>query len=303
VVAGNTQQFTATGLDQNGNALATQPAFSWTVSGGGGISSSGSFTAGSSTGGPYTVTASANGKSGTASVTVVVSSGGTIGHTGEGMGTDILNDANGNHINVSRFQASSALYVTSIKAKVKAITGSYQCAIYSDNSGSPGTLLVTSAQVTNPGADGWQTFALQSTQYLQSGSHYWLAIWSDNINAAVYYNSASGTLRWTAGLTYGTWPITLSTVGSSNYQYCIYAVDLGSSTSGNDRPVTNNLLEVSRPVNISIFNNAGELVRTVTGREDRLDDLFNHPALPNGLYFYNITGGKAPVVKKVLLLQ
>ena len=65
-----TQQFTASARDQFATNLATQPTFTWSVSGGGTISSAGLFTAGSSTGGPYTVTAQSGGKSGTASVTV-----------------------------------------------------------------------------------------------------------------------------------------------------------------------------------------------------------------------------------------
>ncbi len=69
VAAGGTQQFTATGYDQNGSLMSPQPTFTWSVSGGGSISSSGLFTAGS-TAGTFTVTASSGGVSGTASVTV-----------------------------------------------------------------------------------------------------------------------------------------------------------------------------------------------------------------------------------------
>jgi hypothetical protein len=64
------QQFTATARDQFGANLATQPTFAWSVSGGGTISASGLYTAGTTAGGPYTVTAASGGKSGTASVTV-----------------------------------------------------------------------------------------------------------------------------------------------------------------------------------------------------------------------------------------
>ena len=69
-----TQQFTATARDQFTTNLATQPTFTWTVSGGGTINTSGLFTAGTTAGGPYTVTASSGGKSGTASVTVAAAS-------------------------------------------------------------------------------------------------------------------------------------------------------------------------------------------------------------------------------------
>ena len=65
-----TQQFTATARDQFATSLTTQPTFSWSVSGGGTISSNGLFTAGTTAGGPYTVTAQSGGVSGTASVTV-----------------------------------------------------------------------------------------------------------------------------------------------------------------------------------------------------------------------------------------
>ena len=69
-----TQQFSATARDQFTTNLVTQPSFGWTVSGGGSIGGSGLFTAGSSAGGPYTVTATSGGVNGTASVTVASSS-------------------------------------------------------------------------------------------------------------------------------------------------------------------------------------------------------------------------------------
>jgi hypothetical protein len=65
-----TRQFTATGRDQFATDLATQPGFTWSVNGGGTISSGGLFTAGATAGGPFTVTAQSGGVSGTASLTV-----------------------------------------------------------------------------------------------------------------------------------------------------------------------------------------------------------------------------------------
>jgi len=69
VVFGSTQSFSAQQRDQFATAMTTQPSFSWSVSGGGTISSGGLFTAGLA-GGPYTVTAAANSVSGTAQVSV-----------------------------------------------------------------------------------------------------------------------------------------------------------------------------------------------------------------------------------------
>ena len=65
-----TQPFVATVRDQFAAALPTQPVFTWSVSGGGTISSSGLFTAGVATGGPYTVTAESGSATGTATVTL-----------------------------------------------------------------------------------------------------------------------------------------------------------------------------------------------------------------------------------------
>lgn len=92
---GQTQAFTATGIDQFGNPMSPAPSFSWTVSGGGTIDSVGHFTASSMPGGPFTVTASSGKVSGTASVTVVMSSssggGGGGDHGGCGsVGLDLL---------------------------------------------------------------------------------------------------------------------------------------------------------------------------------------------------------------------
>ncbi len=79
VTASGTQQYSATALDQSVLPMSPQPTFSWSVSGGGSINSSGKFTAGTSAGGPYNVTATASGKSGIGSITVVAAPSGGAG--------------------------------------------------------------------------------------------------------------------------------------------------------------------------------------------------------------------------------
>lgn len=73
-VPGQKLQFNAEAWDQELQKVSPQPAITWSVSGGGAISATGLFTAGSSTGGPYTVTATATvggaQKSGGATVSV-----------------------------------------------------------------------------------------------------------------------------------------------------------------------------------------------------------------------------------------
>jgi hypothetical protein len=70
VAVNGTQQFTATAKDQFGTTISPTPTITWMVSGGGSISSSGLFSAGSTGGGPFTVTAASVGTNGTAQVTV-----------------------------------------------------------------------------------------------------------------------------------------------------------------------------------------------------------------------------------------
>jgi hypothetical protein len=72
VKTGGTQQFSATGFDQNGNLMSPQPSFTWSVSGGGSIDGSGLFSA-STVGANFTVSATSGGISGSASVTVTAS--------------------------------------------------------------------------------------------------------------------------------------------------------------------------------------------------------------------------------------
>ncbi|MEO6436278.1 MAG: hypothetical protein ABIP55_11045, partial [Tepidisphaeraceae bacterium] len=77
VQQGQTRQFTASALDQFGNALTSQPSFNWSVSSsgtGGTISSSGLYTAPISGTPQDTITASAGGKQGSATVTVTAPS-------------------------------------------------------------------------------------------------------------------------------------------------------------------------------------------------------------------------------------
>jgi hypothetical protein len=69
VAPGATLQFSAQGRDQMGNAVSVAPF--WSVSGGGSMTQTGLFTAAGTAGGPFTVTASQGGVSGTATVAVV----------------------------------------------------------------------------------------------------------------------------------------------------------------------------------------------------------------------------------------
>ena len=220
VAVNGTQQFSATGADALGHALAPQPALTWSVTGGGTISAAGLFTAGSAAGGPFEVRASSGGVSGAATVTVAAVGGGTIGNTGEGTFTDNIWD-NGAWINATRFQAGSNMVVATMSAKVVALTGHYKYAIYSDNAGSPSQLLRASTEVTNPPANGWYQAPLTSPLTLTKDAFYWLAVWSDSPAARVYAQNG-GTLRW-GRYNYGAWPDPIAPSGGGSFTYSIYA--------------------------------------------------------------------------------
>jgi O-glycosyl hydrolase len=220
VAPGGAQQFSATASDPMGRVLNPQPAFSWSVSGGGTIDDAGRFTAGSSAGGPFNVMATSDGLTGTATVSVVAVGGGTIGNPKEGTSSKRM-WAYGAWVNLCRFPASSNMIVATMYAKVGAISGGYKCGIYTDASGSPNALLGGTAEVRSP-TNGWNVFPLASSITLTNGQYYWLAIWSDDANAKVYYSDSSGTLRW-GHYNYGTWPNPMTTTGGGNLNFCIFA--------------------------------------------------------------------------------
>ena len=80
-----------------------------------------------------------------------------------------------------------------------AVTGKLKCAFYSDASGTPGSKLAETAELTNPGS-GWQTFTGLNLS-LTNGTTYWLTVWG---NAAYVVNCEStGGLIKSCGSTYG----------------------------------------------------------------------------------------------------
>ncbi|MEW5740215.1 MAG: Ig-like domain-containing protein [Myxococcota bacterium] len=67
---GQQQAFTATAEDQFGAPLSPQPAFTWSVTGGGAVDATGTFTAGMTPGGPHALTVTGAGLSATAQIIV-----------------------------------------------------------------------------------------------------------------------------------------------------------------------------------------------------------------------------------------
>ena len=177
--------------------------------------------------GSYTFTATAfddNGRSNTsAPVSIIVTAPGgtaTLGNTNEGNATDTITDNSGAYINACRFQATANATVTQMRAKVGAITGRYQLAIYSDNGGTANALLAATVTLTNV-TSGWQNFPLTNSLALTSGNYYWLAIWSDDVNASI--SADTGGQEKFAAYPFGNWPNPINLTGSGGFTYCIYA--------------------------------------------------------------------------------
>jgi len=121
----------------------------------------------------------------------------------------------------TRFQAGANMTVTKINLNIgTSVAGNIQCAIYTDNGGVPGTLLMGTGALSNPGT-GWKTFTLTSSQALTSGTYYWILCWSA-ANYSVKCNTASGS-SWYSSQTYGSWPSTAPSGTTETRTWSIYA--------------------------------------------------------------------------------
>lgn len=151
----------------------------------------------------------------------------TIGNTTDGTFRDYITDGSTTpptpYINANQFKASADMTVTTIKAKIENAPGEYKCAIYTDRDGLGDRLLAASLGKSNP-PNGWNEFPLTAPLKLKAGQLYWLAIWSNDKDARVYYSSQTGgRLRWKAA-DYGDWPDPIAMdPNGSEYLYCLYA--------------------------------------------------------------------------------
>ena len=156
-----------------------------------------------------------------------------MGSSSEGTTTDYITEASSAYINANRVQVQTAATITTIRAKVGAIAGKYRIAIYADSGGAPGALLAETGEV-NATVTGWQSYRLVSTLPVVAGQWYWIAIWSNDVNARVY--ASSGSLRWGAYPYSASWPSTLVLSGSAPFAYSIYASD--ETVAGDVTPPT-----------------------------------------------------------------
>src|SRR5712671_4721507 len=217
VAPGGTQQFSATARDQFGQPLSSAPPFSWSVSGGGTISATGLFTAGSSTGGPFVVTAASGGVSGTAAVSV----GSAAGSARFGETAVLAQDdgGNGGVLVAQEAVLAQAGTLQSLSFYVTTASGQLRLGVYDATGagGGPGSKRAETAEFT-PQA-GWNTVTLPAVA-LPAGT-YWL-VYLSNSNALHFRVTASGKGRWYS-VAYGPLPATYSSAPASGaYHWSFY---------------------------------------------------------------------------------
>ena len=100
----------------------------------------------------------------------------------------------------------------------------YQLAIYSDSSGSPGSLIASSQSATLTG-NAWNTVSISAN--LLANTSYWLAYNTNALNSSnnnfKYDSGSAGQTVWRAQA-FGSWPSTFGTpAGNSATKTSIYA--------------------------------------------------------------------------------
>ena len=150
----------------------------------------------------------------------------TLGYTSKGSGTDT---GDSGYMNGSRFlMGSRAGTVSSISVYVAGPIGGsghnqYQLAIYTDNSGVPGTLIATTGTGTLQ-ANAWNTLPLTAT--LSANTYYWFFYntngASSSVNNMTYSPGVSGQTVYSAPTPFGTWPSNFGGVTADAWKFSIY---------------------------------------------------------------------------------
>ena len=224
VPVGKTQLFGAIGIDVNGRQVSPQPAFTWAVTGGGTIDSSGKFTAGSTAGGPFDVTATSGAISATAKVSVSVAPPMTVVI---GDANQLPNDDSGNMdvILAQKATLSQAATLTALTFYVAQAAGNLRLGLY-DSTGpnnGPGAKKAETAEFAPVVGANKQNVV---TQVLLPAGDYWLA-YAPSDNGLHFYlsNDGDGMLAY-ASMTYGPLPATFPTTVTNLNQHWTFTATL-----------------------------------------------------------------------------
>jgi hypothetical protein len=114
-------------------------------------------------------------------------------------------------------------------------TANFKCTIYSDNAGTPGTVLGSATPVSAPGASSTATFTFGTPVSVTAGTKYWIAIVSDATSGQIH-SPPSGHPGFTAGLawnaaTYASFPTNNPTITTTNI--AAYSLGIGVTPAVN----------------------------------------------------------------------
>jgi|GEM_PF-1235052 hypothetical protein len=130
--------------------------------------------------------------------------------------------------------------------------GTARLGIYTDNNGSPGTLLAQTGDITL--VNGWNTGDITSTN-LTSGTDYWLVVNFNQQGSHPRYN-ASGTIKFRQNYTYGALPSTapdMTNIITATYSFYASGMttDVGLDTVGSntDNPSDNTFIATKATAN------------------------------------------------------
>jgi hypothetical protein len=141
----------------------------------------------------------------------------TMGVTSIG---DLADRDNGNLVCVQSASLPQSATITSLSFYVRTIGGSLLLGLYSDASGSPGSLLA-STSVFSPSSTGWNTQPLTTPIALAVGN-YWLAYFPSSNNLG-FWIGKGGSYRISSVPFSGTLPSHFTVTGSGNGQWSFYA--------------------------------------------------------------------------------
>jgi hypothetical protein len=154
--------------------------------------------------------------------------------------TTILNLAGG-QIAGSRFMALRNMRLAQMNVQVASLAATagdavLKCALYSDSGGAPAQLLSGTSELVNP-TNGWYSLPLAQAVDVGVASNYWLVVWANADQVALYADSA-GQLRWGTYAYDVTWPGQLDlSAGASGGTLCLYAEGLPTDDTGPEMEV------------------------------------------------------------------
>jgi hypothetical protein len=149
------------------------------------------------------------------------------------------NSGNGSYLYSTRFQCSSDSTVSEIQI-YSGSAGAAKVALYSDNAGSPDSLIVANETGTAISASQWNVISIADTS-VTNGTYYWIAavvLGYDDIR----FTTTGGTSKYLSGQTYSTFtfPSTYPASSGAAYEYTLaafgstsvsYESDLGTGTA------------------------------------------------------------------------